>query len=320
MAGGSKRVVYAAFAANAVITAGKFAVGVLSGSAAMLAEAAHSLADTINQVFLLISINLGSNPADENHPYGYGKERFFWAFLAALFIFVAGAVFSFYEGVHKVLHPEAQQGELLWAYIVLGLAFVFDMLVLIVALREAQRQARHAGIDLRAYLKESSDTTLKTALYEDAAATAGVAIAALGLYLFQRTGNPIFDGLASMVIGVLLVGVAIMLGREARGLLLGAAAPPRVRRMIGDAISSFDEVVAVITVLTMQLGPESILVTGEINVRDDLRATEIELLLRRIEAKIRTCVPSIQNIYLELHPVPEEASSPAPLGAERGPV
>lgn len=305
MAGGSKKVIYAAFAANAAITAGKFAVGLLSGSAAMLAEAAHSLADTINQVFLLISINLGNTPADEDHPHGYGKERFFWAFLAALFIFVAGAVFSFYEGVHKVLHPEAQHGDMLWAYVVLGLAFVFDALVLVIALREAQRQARVAGIGLRAYLRESSDTTLKTALYEDAAATSGVAIAALGLYLFQLTGNPIFDGLASMIIGVLLVGVAIMLGREARGLLLGAAAPPRVRRAIDDAIGSFDEVRAVITVLTMQLGPESILVTGEINVRDDLRTDEIEQLIGRIESKIRATVPTVQNIYLELHPVPE---------------
>lgn len=306
MAAGSKKVVYAALVANGVITCGKLVVGVLTGSAAMLAEAAHSFADSINQVFLLISIGLGNQAANEEHPYGYGKERFFWAFLAALFIFIAGAVFSFYEGLHKVLEPEAQKGALLWAYVVLALAFVFDAAVLVIALREARAQARKAELALRDYLRESSDTTLKTALYEDGAATLGVVLAALGLYLSQTLAAPIFDGLASMAIGVLLVGVALMLGREARGLLLGMAAPPRVRAAIRGAITEFPEVYAVITLLTMQLGPESILVTGEINVKDEMRTDEIEALLGRIERRIREVAPTVQNIYLELHPVPLE--------------
>ncbi|MBA2364452.1 MAG: cation transporter [Chloroflexia bacterium] len=301
MAKGSKTVVYSAMGANAVIAASKFAVGLLTGSAAMLAEAAHSLADTINQVFLLVSINLGDNPADEDHPYGHGKERFFWAFLAAIFIFIAGAVFSLYEGAQKVLHPEAHHGSLWPAYLVLGLAFLFDSAVLVIALREVRHQAEAAGLTAREFLRETSDTTLKTALYEDAAATTGVVVAALGLFIVQVTGNPIFDGLASVMIGIILIYVAIMLGREARDLLLGSAAPHRVRRMIEEAISSFPEVRQIVTVLTMQLGVDSILVTGELNVRDDLTTDEIEDVMTRISERIRQQVPQVRNIYLEPH-------------------
>ncbi len=301
LASGSKTVVYSAMGANAVIAASKFAVGLLTGSAAMLAEAAHSLADTINQVFLLVSINLGDNPADEDHPYGHGKERFFWAFLAAIFIFIAGAVFSLYEGAQKVLHPEAHHGSLWPAYLVLGLAFLFDLAVLVIALRETRRQADAAGLTTREFLRETSDTTLKTALYEDAAATTGVVVAALGLFIVQVTGNPIFDGLASVVIGIILIYVALMLGREARDLLLGSAAPHRVRTMIEEAISSFPEVRQIVTVLTMQLGVDSILVTGELNVRDDLTTDEIEDVMTRISERIRQQVPQVRNIYLEPH-------------------
>jgi cation diffusion facilitator family transporter len=300
----SKKVVIAALVANAVITGSKLVVGLVSGSAAMLAEAAHSFADCINQGFLLISIGLGDQPADEEHPYGYGKERFFWAFLAALFIFVAGSVFSFYEGLHKVWHPEEQTGELFWAYVVLAGSFVFDAVVLWIAMKAAIASAKAAGLPLRTFLAETSDTTLKTALYEDAAATLGVVLAGLGLYLSQRLGMPIFDGLASMAIGVVLVAVAILLGRESRRLLLGMAAPPRVRAKIREAVTGVAGVREVIALLTMQLGPESLLVTGEINVRGDLRTDEIEALLAEIQASIRAAEPGVRNIYLELHPAP----------------
>ncbi len=302
MASSSKKVVIAALVANALITAGKLAVGLAGGSAAMLAEAAHSFADCINQGFLLVSINLGDQPADEEHPFGYGKERFFWAFLAALFIFVAGAAFSFTEGVHKVMHPEAPTGELTWAYVVLGLAFIFDAVVLWIAMKAAISQAKAAGLPLATFLRETSDTTLKTALYEDAAATLGVVLAALGLYLASSMGMPVFDGVASMAIGVVLVGVAILLGRESRGLLLGMAAPLRVRARIREAVLGIPEVQSVIALLTMQIGPESLLVTGEINVQDDLTTDQIEALLARIHGRIREVAPGVKNIYLELHP------------------
>ena len=302
MAGGSKGVVYAAMGANAAIAAGKFGVGLATGSVARLAESAHSVADTINQIFLLVSINFGDNAADEDHPYGYGKERFFWSFLAALFIFAVGAGFSLYEGVEKLLATDQHHSGAFWpSYVVLGLAFVFEGGVLLFALREVRRRARTTGIGPLAYLRESSDMTLKTAIYEDAAALVGVALAATGLALVQATGNAFSDGLALVLLGLVLIYVAFMLGVEARGLLLGSAAPPRARRAIEQTIRSFPEVRAIVTVLTMQLGPDSILVTGGGNVRDGLTTDEIEHLLERLAASIRAAVSEVKNIYLEPH-------------------
>lgn len=307
-AGGSRKVVYAAMGANAGIAVAKLAVGVLTGSVAMLAEAAHSFADTVNQVFLLVSINLGDTPADDNHPFGHGKERFFWAFLAAVFIFVAGAVFSLYEGARKLVEGGGSHGPFWPSYLVLGIAFLLDGGVLVVAVREASARARKAGLPLMRFLRESPDVTLKTALYEDSAATVGLIIAAVGLALLQITGNPIFDGLASILIGLVLVAVAIALGMETRDLLLGAAAPPATRQAIRGAIEEFTDVCAVVTLLTMRLGLESLLVTGEVNIADDLSTDEIERLLLRVAARIREAAPEVKNVYLEPHPVPRSAS------------
>lgn len=272
----------------------------------MLAEAAHSVADTVNQVFLLVSISLSDNPADEEHPYGHGKERFFWAFLAAVFIFVAGAFFSLYEGIQKLRAGGEEHHDGFWlSYLVLGLAFVFDSAVLVLAVREARRQADQLGQSLRTFLRETRDVTLKTALYEDVAATTGVALAAGGLVLLQVTGNAGFDGLASVLIGLLLIAVAIMLGKETRTLLLGSAAAPRTRDAIRAAITEFPEVEEIVTLLTMQLGLNSVLVTGEINIVDNLTTDEIEHLLRRMTTRMREAAPEVKNVYLEPHPVPK---------------
>jgi len=311
LASGSKKIVLVALGANASIATGKFAVGLLTGSAAMLAEAAHSVADTVNQGFLLVSISLSDNPADEDHPYGHGKERFFWAFLAAVFIFVAGAFFSVYQGIQKLMDGGEHHGAFWPSYLVLGVAFVFDSVVLILALREARHQARQLGVGVREFLGETTDVTLKTALYEDVAATIGVVIAAAGLFLLQVTGNPVFDAIASILIGVVLIYVAIMLGRETRDLLLGSAASKRTQKAIRGAIAEFSEVESVVALLTMQLGSDSVLVTGEINIQDNLKTNEIEALLGRLEKRIHEAAPEVQNIFLEPHPVPKGARSPA---------
>ena len=302
MAKGSKKVVLTALGANAVIAVAKFAVGLLTGSVAMLAEAAHSVADTVNQGFLLVSINLSDNPADEDHPYGHGKERFFWAFLAAVFIFVAGAFFSLYQGIQKLLGDSGEHHGDFWpSYVVLGLAFLFDSYVLVTALKEAQRQAAELSIPVKQFLRETNDVTLKTALYEDVAATVGVLIAAGGLALLQITGNAIYDGIASILIGLLLIVVAIMLGRQTRDLLLGSSAPQRVQEAIRGAILEFSEVESVVNLLTMQLGLDSVLVTAEINLGNDLTTDEIENLLERMTARIRRDAPEVKNVYLEPH-------------------
>ena len=299
MAGGSERVVYTALVANLGITASKLAVGLSAGSTAMLAEAAHSFADSINQVFLLVSLRLSDNPADEEYPFGYGKERFFWAFLAAVFIFLAGAIFSFYQGFNRFLDPHAHEGAFWPSYLVLGLAFAFDSTVFVIAIREVRHRARELGVTAMGYLRQSSDVTLKTALYEDLAATIGVVIAAAGLLLVQISGNSRYDAVASMVIGVVLVAVAIMLGREARGLLLGAAAEPPTRDEIRATLTSHPDVVSVVELLTMQLGYRSILVTGRIDIRDSLDGHEVEALMAALETRVKERLPQVRNIYLE---------------------
>lgn len=299
MAGGSERVVYTALAANIGITASKLTVGLSTGSTAMLAEAAHSFADSINQVFLLVSLRLSDNPADEDHPYGHGKERFFWAFLAAIFIFVAGAFFSFYQGLERFLNPTDHEGAFWPSYLVLGIAFAFDMAVFIIAIREVRRRAKDLGIRAMDYLRQSSDVTLKTALYEDLAATVGVAIAAGGLFLVQITHNSRYDAIASMAIGVVLIAVAIMLGREARDLLLGAAAEPNVKEQVRSALMEHPDVRGVVELLTMQLGYKSILVTGRIDIRNSLSADEVERLMGSLGSQIKEQVPEVRNIYLE---------------------
>lgn len=309
LASGSRRVVLANAGANAAVAIAKFAVGLTTGSAAMLAEAAHSVADTVNQVFLLISIGLSDNPADEAHPYGYGKERFFWAFLAAVFIFVAGAFFSIYQGVQKLVGGGEHKGDLWPSYLVLGIGFVFDCIVFTLGIREARRQADLVGVGVWQHLQESTDVTLKTSLYEDVAATIGVVVAAIGLALFQITGNAFYDGLASILIGIVLIFVAIMLGWETRGLLLGASASRRTQAAIVGAINEFLEVESVVDLLTMQLGLDSVLVTGELNLVSGLTTDEIERLLQRMNDRIRAAAPEVKNIYLEPHP---GTSEPAP--------
>lgn len=317
MAGsGSKKVVYAALGANAAIAVSKFAVGFVTGSVAMLAEAAHSVADTVNQGFLLLSIRLSEQPPDEEHPFGHGKERFFWAFLAAIFIFVAGAFFSIYEGIRKIIEGGEHHGPFWPSYVVLALAFAFDGGVLVIALREARKQAKAAGVGIRTFFRTTSDVTLKTALYEDAAATLGLVLAAGGLLLLQVTGNPLFDGLASVLIGIVLVGVAIMLGMETRNLLLGSAASPDVRERIREVIGSTPEVERIVTLLTMQLGLDRILVTGELRLVDGLTTDEVEQLLHRITERVRESVPDARNVYLE--PSPSARSDKAePVPSER---
>jgi cation diffusion facilitator family transporter len=301
---GSRKVVYASLVADTGVAIAKLVVGLLTGSAAVLAEAAHSAADTINQVLLLMGLNLSDTPADATHPYGHGKDRYFWSFLAAVFIFVAGAVFSIYQGIHKLFESHSDPGAFWPAYLVLGVALLFDGGVLVISTREARTRARQFEMGTFEYIRKTSDVTLKTAFYEDAAAVTGLAIATGGLLLYQTTHNPLWDGLASILIGVVLVVVALTLGAQTRRLLLGAAAPERVQIAIRGAITGFPEVHAVVRLLTMQLGLNSFLVTSEINIRDNLTTDQIEDLLNRITRRIREVAPGAQNVYLEPNAVP----------------
>lgn len=308
MAEESKTTVLAAMAANVAIAAGKLVAGILSGSAALLAEAGHSFADTVDQVFLLVGINLADTRPDERHPHGYGKESFFWSFLAAIFIFVAGAVFSWYEGIRTLVEVHAHHrsaGELILSFGVLGMAAVFESASLSVAIRHIRRSAREASAGFWRYVRNSPDLTTKTVLWEDSAALTGLALAALGLGLSELFDSEVWDGLASVCIGVVLAGVALMLGNQARQLLLGAAAPPGIQEAIRDTIHSFPEVDAIVRLLTMQLGSRSVLVTGELQVGREMTTGQIEELIGRIDRRLEERVPDVSETFWELRRCPE---------------
>src|SRR4026208_2186985 len=225
--------VLGALFANGLITVLKFMAAVVTGSSGMMAEALHSLADTTNQVFLLLGLRFYKRPASSKHPFGYGKERFFWSFIAAIFIFGVGATYALYEGVAKLRHPHPPE-NLQWAYWVLAISFVLEAGSICLAIYQEVKEAHHEGQTFFEYLRDSKDPTAKTVIFEDSAALLGIVIAAAGLYLTEHHAGPgggaYWDGLASIFIGLVLAVVAFVLARTSRGLLLGEAANPKTVR------------------------------------------------------------------------------------------
>jgi cation diffusion facilitator family transporter len=294
--------VIAALVANALITILKFAAAIITGSSGMMAESLHSLADTTNQVFLLLGLRFYKRPASKKHPFGYGKERFFWSFIAAIFIFGVGATYALHEGYTKLRHPHAPE-HLAWAYWVLGISFVLEAASIVVAIRQEMQEAHHEGLTFREYLRESKDPTAKTVIFEDSAALIGIVVAAVGIYLTDHQVWPgsgaYWDGLASMVIGVVLAIVAFALARTSRGLLLGEAATPKSVAAIRKAIKSHPNVCEVVELLTMHLAPKQILVNAHVNLRDELTTDEIEQTIDEIETSIKSAEPKVYNIFLE---------------------
>jgi cation diffusion facilitator family transporter len=300
----SKKTVLAALVANLAIAAAKTVAGLLGGSAAMLAEAAHSFADTMNQVFLLVSLSLGDREPDEDHPFGYGKERFFWALLAAVFIFVSGALFSLWQGVHGLLSGETAEGGYLLTYGVLVFALVAEGISWWRAAHQVRSEAAAAGKPVRVYVQQSNDPTVKTVLFEDSAAVAGVLLALAGVGLHQLTGMAFFDAGASILIGVLLAYIAYRLGRDTKGLLIGEAARPEQREALRRTILAHPEVEAVLELLTMHLGPASLLVAVRLDLRDGLSSQQVEAVSTRIEAELAEVVPEVTQVFLD--PTPRE--------------
>lgn len=303
----SRTTVLVAFGANLGIAVAKFVGAALSGSAAMLAEGAHSVADTTNQVFLLVSLELGERPADEQHPFGHGQERFFWAFLAAVFIFVAGAAFSVWEGVHRLLSGGGEEGGYPVAMAVLVVALLLEGYSLLRALRQTRGEARRAGVPFGRYVRISRDPTAKTVVFEDSAAVTGLLIAMAGLTLHHVTGADAWDGVASVLIGVLLAVAAFALGSDVKGLLLGEAARPEERERIRRAIEDHDSVHALVDLRTMTLGPQSLLVAARVDLADGLDANGIECAAEAIEADLRRAVPDVREVFLDPTPRPARA-------------
>jgi cation diffusion facilitator family transporter len=292
------RTVLVAGLANIAIAFTKFAAGIAVGSAAMLAEAAHSVADTLNQGFLLTSLHRSDRPADRTHPFGYGMERYFWSLLAAVGIFIAGAGFSVFEGVLAITHG-GEGGNPLVAYIVLALAFVAEGTALARAVYQVRGEAAGRRRSVREQVRHSPDTTVRTALFEDTSALVGLVIAAVGLTLRHLTGSPVYDGAASILIGVLLVVVAYSLGRTSMHMLIGQAAEPEAQRIITKEIEETPGIEKVLDLLTMQLGPEDLIVGAKVAFTDDISADHAEDLADDVDRRLRERLPIVRHVFLD---------------------
>jgi cation diffusion facilitator family transporter len=289
--------VLGALIANGLITVLKFIGALMTGSSGMMAETFHSLADTTNQVFLLLGLRFFKRPPSDKHPFGYGKERFFWSFIAAIFIFGVGATFAIYEGYDKLIHPHAPE-NLSWAYWILGISFVLEGGSIALALYQEVKEAHHEGLGFMQYLRESKDPTAKTVIFEDSAALIGIVLAAVGIYLSDHYGA-YWDGVASIAIGVVLAIVAFVLARISRGLLLGEAAIPSSVEAIRSAINSHPNVNQCVELLTMHMAPKQILVNAHVNLNDDLTSSDVVKTVAEIERDIKKAEPKVNMIFLE---------------------
>lgn len=297
MSGSSSRAsVLAALTANGAIAVTKLAAAAASGSTALLAEGIHSVADTGNQLLLLLGLRRSREPPDEDHPFGHGMERFFWTFVVALTLFSVGGIVSVYRGVQGVLHPEKTPG--LWlGVVVLLVSAVFESAALRVALRSFNRDRGRRSF--WAGLRRAKDPETLTVIFEDTAALSGIAVAIAGLVLAHLFDDARFDAGAAVVIGVLLCAVAFALARESRSLLIGESATREIRTELRDAIDSIGEVEQIRDLLTLHVGPEEILVATEIAFRDGLDTDGVEGAIRAVEHAIRDAVPQVGKIFVE---------------------
>jgi cation diffusion facilitator family transporter len=294
----TRTTVLVAGGANLFVAAIKVVAGVLTGSSALLAEAAHSAADTLNQLFLLASLRQGRRPADARHPFGYGQERYFWSLLAAFGIFVAGAGFSVFEGILALTRPDHGQ-DVLVGYIVLAVSGAAEATSFVRALVQSRGQARSRHLGLVAHLRSSPDTTVKAALFEDSAAMVGLALAAGGLLARQLTGSSVWDGAASIAIGALLVVVAARLGLDSRDLLLGRAADPADQRLIRDRIEEKPGVDELLELLTMYMGPDRLIVAARVAFSDGIEAGAVEDLAEQIDRELSGQLSATPHVFID---------------------
>ncbi|HZC73236.1 MAG TPA: cation diffusion facilitator family transporter [Jatrophihabitans sp.] len=288
-----------ALAANAVIAVAKFMVGASTGSAAMLSEGAHSVADTFNQGFLFTAIKRSERPPDVDHPFGYGKERFFWSLLAAVGIMVAGAGFSLLEAYRAIFGSKSGEESYLWAFVVLGFAFLLEGTSWARAVWQTRSEARQADLGIVEHVRVSSDPTVKTVASEDSAALVGIAFAAAGLLLHKVTGQQYWEGIASLLIAILLIFVAYALGADAKGMLIGEAATERTREQIEDQLRNTEGIDEVIEVLTMRMGTGKVLVAARIDLEADLGAEDVEELSTKIEQDMHAAIPEVYQVFLD---------------------
>lgn len=293
---GSKKIIYAALIGNLAIAIIKYGASYVTNSSAMLSEAIHSLVDTINQVLLLHGMKKAAKPADENHPFGYGKEIYFWSLIVAIMIFAIGSGISIYEGIHKIHEPEVVTD--VWInYLVLALAFVVEGVAWTMAYREFKRINPDLGVWKA--VQRSKDPTVFVVLFEDSAAMLGIITAAIGLAIGQYFDIPVFDGIASVIIGLILAGTAMALAVESKALLIGEAADPAEQQAIRDILVHYHDIDHINELLTIHFGPRDVLVTISLDIKNSVTTGEWEKQVSAIEAEIKVAIPKVRKIFIE---------------------
>ena len=292
----SRIAIYGAIGANVAIAVTKFIVAGVTGSSAMLSEGIHSAVDTFNGVLLLVGLKLSQRPATPEHPFGHGKELYFWSLMVAVLIFGLGGGVSFYEGIQHIRNPEPITDPT-WNYVVLGAAALFEGASFAIALKQFLGQA--GGRPFWNALHASKDPTTYTVLAEDGAALAGLLVAALGIYLSHRFQIPELDGAASVVIGLLLAGVAVLLVRESRGLLIGEGIRPETARAIRTLATAQPHVRSVGRILSMYMGPDEVLVTLDLDFEDGTGTDDAAAEMSLIQRQVRERFPMIKRLFIE---------------------
>ena len=298
-AAASTKVIIAALVGNTAIAVTKFTAAFMTGSSAMLSEGIHSLVATGNQVLLLYGMKQARKPADEAFPFGHGKEVYFWSFVVAILIFAVGAGVSIYEGIIHLKHPVQIENPMV-NYIVLACALLFEGAAWFFALKEFGKvKGRRGYIEA---VHRGKDPSMFVVLFEDSAAMLGLLVALAGIALAQYTGNPVFDGVASIIIGMILGGTAVWLAMETKSLLIGEGADREVVQSIRKIVESFDEVEKVNELLTMHMGPDFILVNISIRFRRGQLTREIEKVIQEIDTAIKQAHPLVKRIFVEAEP------------------
>lgn len=299
---GSKLVIYAALAGNLAIAATKFAAAAFTGSSSMISEGVHSLVDTGNGGLLLYGLHRSAQPPDLSHPFGYGRELYFWSFIVALLVFALGAGVSFYEGMVHIANPEPTRNVMV-NYVVLGLSILFESSSWLVALKEFRR--RKGAMGYLEAVEKSKDPSVFTVLFEDSAALLGLLIAFVFIFLADVLEMPELDGVGSLGIACVLGATAIFLARECKGLLMGEPAAPEVQKKILEIVQADPAVQNANGVLTVHLGPEQIVAGLSLEFEDDLAVPDIEACMERIEAELKAQIPELVTVFVK----PQTASA-----------
>ena len=292
----SKKAIYAALAGNGMIAITKFFASAYTGSSAMFSEAIHSVVDTGNQILLLYGIKRSERPADKTHPFGYGMEVYFWSFVVAILLFGLGSGVSIYEGFSKIQNPHPVTNPFV-NYIVIGFAIIFETIAFSVAYRELRKTKGSQSL-IKA-IRTSKDPTIFTVLFEDFAALLGLMVAGLAIYLGEVLNLPILDGIASVIIGLILALTASLLAFECKGLLCGEAANDQIVAGIEDIVKGETDVLYINEILTMHLGPQDILLNISLDFKDAMSSGNVEATISELETSIKSKFPEIKRVFIE---------------------